>query len=144
MFNFFILGWYSFFLIALKAGSVMSELAILLARALSIFQQVYSLLFFNKFKFTSFSASSSSLITALLLLFKVIDSLWKAFSEKRWLTVFQNFLLPETALYGLVSQNTSFSLAEWLKPPLDSSSLFLRTYLLVLLFIIAFLSSFGM
>ena len=53
----------------------MSELAILLARALSIFQQVYSLLFFNKFKFTSFSASSLSLIIALLLLFKVIDSL---------------------------------------------------------------------
>ena len=69
----------------------MSELAILLARALSIFQQVYSLLFFNKFKFTSFSASSSSLIIALLLLFKVIDSLRKAFSEKRWPKRSSNF-----------------------------------------------------
>ena len=89
---FFILEWYSYLLITLKAGSVMSELAILLARVLSISNFSTSLLKC----LLKISASSSLLLIVWLLLFKIIDSLWKAFSEKRELKVFQNFLLSET------------------------------------------------
>ena len=93
---FFILGWSSYFLIALKTGSVMPQLAILLARVLSISKFSTILL---KYLLKIYD-SSSLLLTILLLLFKIMDSLWKTFSEKIGLTVFQNFLLSETTWWS--------------------------------------------
>ena len=96
-FFFFVLGWSSNFLIALKTGSVMSELAILLARVSSI-SKFSTILLKCLLKV---SASSSLLLIILLLLFKIMDSLWKAYSEKRGPTVFQSFLLSETNLWSI-------------------------------------------
>ena len=44
------------------------------------------------------SASSALFVIVLLLSFNVMHSLWKVFSEKRGLKVFQNFLLSVTIL----------------------------------------------
>ena len=96
MFNFFILRWYLYFLIALKTGSVLSELAILLARVVSVSKVSTGFLKFS----LKISASSSLLLIVLLLLFKIIDSLWKAVSKNRGPAVFQNFLLLETTLWS--------------------------------------------
>ena len=78
----------------------MSELALLVAKVSSIFKV------FHKF------TNSSLLLTVLLLLFKIMDSLWKAFSEKKGPTVFQTFLLSETTLWPSFTKKTSFSFAE--------------------------------
>ena len=93
---FYILGWYSYFAIALKTGSVMYELVILLARIWSISKLSTSLLKCS----LKISASFSLSLLVLLFLFKIADSLWKAFSEKRGLIVFQNFLLSEITLWS--------------------------------------------
>ena len=70
MFNF--LYWMiSALFIALQTGLVMSELAILMARVLSIFKFSKSLLKC----LLKISASSSLLLIVLFLLFKIIDSL---------------------------------------------------------------------
>ena len=96
MLNFFILGWYSYFLIALKIGSVISEFTIFLARVLSISKLSTSLMKC----LLKISASSSLLLRVLLLSFKIKVSLWKVFSEERGWTAFQNFLLSETTLWS--------------------------------------------
>ena len=67
----------------------MPELAILLARTLSISTFSTSLL---KSLF-QISAKFSLLLLVLLLTFKITDSLRKAFSKRAGRTVFQNFLL---------------------------------------------------
>ena len=95
---FFILRWYSYFLLALKTGSVMCELALLPARVSSISNFSTSLLKC----LSKVSASSSLLLIVLLLLFRIIDSLWKAFSEKRGPTFFQ---LLETTLWSSFPKN---------------------------------------
>ena len=92
---FFVLGWSSNFLTALNTGSVMSELAILLSRVSSI-STFCTILLKCLLKIP---ASSSLLLIILLLLLKIMDSLWKAYSEKRRPTVFQSFLLSETTLW---------------------------------------------
>ena len=124
----------------------MPQLAILLARVLSI-SKFSTILLKCLLKI---SASSSFLLIILLLLFKIMDSLWKAFSEKRGPTVFPNVLLSETTLWFsfpkkrllvLRSQLTHKFL--WrLKRLLDSSFLiFKNLFLRFDLFIIAFFSS---
>ena len=143
---FFTFGWYSYFLIALKAELAISELAILQARVSYISKFSTSLLKF----LLKISASSIFLLIILLLLFKITNFLWKAFSEKRRTTVFQNFLLLETTLWSSFPKKTSFSFAEqvsqkllWrLKRYLDSLFLvFKNLFLSFDLFTIAFLSS---
>ena len=94
---FFIFGWFSYFLIALKTGTVMSELAILLARVSPNSKLSTSLLKC----LLNVSASSSLLLIVLLILFKIIDSMGKAFSEKGGPTVFKNILLSETTLWSI-------------------------------------------
>ena len=78
----------------------MSELTILLARVLSISKVFTSLL-----KCLLKISPSCSLLLVLLLLFKVIDSLWKAFYENRRPTVFQNLLLSEKTLWSSFPKN---------------------------------------
>ena len=90
MFDFFILGWSSNFN-SIKNRIDNSELAMLLARV--SFISKFSTILLN-------FASSSLLLIVLMLLFKITDSLWKAFSEKRGPTVFQNFLLSETIVWS--------------------------------------------
>ena len=107
MFGFFILRRSSYFLIALQKRSVMSELAILLARVWSISK--FSTILLKCLLIIS--ASSSLLLIVLFSLFKLMDSLGKPFSEKRGPRFFQNFLLSRE-LYGLVSPKTSFSFAK--------------------------------
>ena len=77
----FILGWYSYFLIALKKESVMSELAIWVL-SIPKFSVIYRRVLLKIYTI------SSLLLILLLLLFNIIDSLWKAFSKKREPTVF--------------------------------------------------------
>ena len=81
-----------------------------------------------------------------------VDSLWKAFSEKRGMTVFQNFLLLETNLWSsfpkrrllVLSKKLKQKLLWRLKRFLDSSFLVFKDLFLGFdLFIIAFLSSFS-
>ena len=67
----------------------MPELAILLARTLSISTFSTSLLR----SLFQISAKFSLLLLVLLLTFKITDSLRKAFSKRAGRTVFQNFLL---------------------------------------------------
>ena len=75
----------------------MSELAVLLARVLP-----NSKLFSSLLKcLLKVSVSSSLLLTVSLILFKIIDSLGKAFSEKRGPTVLKNILLSETTLWSI-------------------------------------------
>ena len=105
----FLCTWMIFvLLIALKTGSVISELYTLLAIVLSISKFSSSLL---KCLLKIF-ASSSLLVIALLLLFEIIDPLSEAFSENRGPTVFQNFLLSKTTLWSSVPKKTSFNFAE--------------------------------
>ena len=124
----------------------MSELAILLARVLSISKFSSSLLKC----FLKISASSSLCLIVLLLLFKIIDSLWIAFSEKRGPTVFHNFLLSETTLWSSFPKKRLIVLRSkltqkfiWqLKRLLDSTVLvFQNLFLSFDLFVIDFLSS---
>ena len=75
----------------------MSELAVLLARVLPN-SKVFSSLLKCLLKV---SVSSSLLLTVSLILFKIIDSLGKAFSEKRGPTVFKNILLSGTTLWSI-------------------------------------------
>ena len=77
----------------------MSELVMLLARVLSISKFSTSLLKF----LLKISASSSLLLIIFFLLFKTIDSLSKAFSEK-----FSRIFYCQRQLYGLFSQNNFF------------------------------------
>ena len=135
---FFILWWSLYSWIALKTGSVMSELAILLDRVLCISKFSTSLL-----KWVLKISASSSLLL-------IMDSLWKAFTEKRGPTVFQNFLLS-VWFYSLVSPKKRPLILRskltqkfiWrLKCLLDSSFLvFKNLFLSFDLFIIVFLSS---
>ena len=121
----------------------MYELAILLPRVLSMSNFSTSLL--------KISASFSLLHIVLLLLFKIIDSLWKAFSEKRGPTVFRIFYCRRQ-LYGLVSPKKRLLVSRskpthkflwWLKRLLDSSFLLFKNLFLSFdKFIIAFLRSF--
>ena len=127
----------------------MPELAILLARTLSISTFSTSLL---KSLF-QISAKFSLLLIVLLLAFKIIDSLWKAFSKRTGRTVFQNFLLScqrQLCLWSsfppkniLVLRSRLRQKFLWrLKLLLDSSFLvFKNLFLSFDVFIIAFLSS---
>ena len=124
----------------------MSELAILLARVSYISKFSTSLLKF----FLKISASSIFLLIVLLLLFKITDSLWKAFSEKRRTTVFPIFLLTETTLWSsfpkkhllVLRSKLSQKLLWRLKRSLGSLFLvFKNLFLSFDLFTIAFLSS---
>ena len=83
----FILGWSSYFLIALKTGSVKSDLAILLARGSPISKFSIILL---KFVF-KISASSSLLLIVLLILFKIMGSLWKCLLREERTDSLPNF-----------------------------------------------------
>ena len=142
---FFVLGWSSYFLIPLKTRSVMSELVILRFRVSST-SKFSTILLKCSLKI---SASYSLLLIVLLLLFKIMDSFWKAYSKKRVPIVFQNFLLfetmwsifPEKRLLVLRSKLTHKFL--WrLKRLLDSSFLvFKNLFLNFDLFITALLSS---
>ena len=73
----------------------MSELAILLTRVLSISK--FSTILLKCFIKISAISTLSPII--LLLLFKIMDSLRKAFSKRKEQTVFQNFLLWESPLW---------------------------------------------
>ena len=124
----------------------MSELAILLARVSYISKFSTSLLKF----FLKISASSIFLLIVLLLLFKITDSLWKAFSEKRRTTVFPIFLLTETTLWSsfpkkhllVLRSKLSQKLLWRLKRSLGSLFLvFKNLFLSFDLFTITFLSS---
>ena len=124
----------------------MSELAILLARVSSI-SKFSTILLKCLLKM---SASSSVLLIILLLLFKIMDSLWKALSEKRGPTVFGNLLLSETTLWFsfpkkrllLLRSKLTHKFLWWLKCLPDSLFLvFKNLFLSFGLFIIAFLSS---
>ena len=97
-----------YFLIPLKAGSVMSEVAILLVSVFAIAKYSTSLLKC----LLQISASSSLVPIVLFLLFKVINSLWKAISKKTGTTIFQNFLLSEISLWSTFPWKTSFSFGE--------------------------------
>ena len=100
--------------------------------------------------FVKISAISTLSPIILLLLFKIMDSLRKAFSERKGQTVFQNFLLSESPLWFSVPKKRLLVLRSkltqtflWrLKRLLDSSFLvFKNLFLSFYLFIIAFLSS---
>ena len=134
MFDSFILGWSLYFLIVLKTVSIMSELAILRARVSSISRFSRSL-----FKcLLNISAISSLLLILLLLLFKIMDSLWKVFSEKTGPTVFQNFLLSETTLWCSFPKKRNLVLRSkltqkflwWLKRHADYSFLVFKNFFL--------------
>ena len=124
----------------------MSELAILLSRVLSISK--FSTILLKCFIKISAISTLSPII--LLLLFKIMDSLRKAFSKRKEQTVFQNFLLWESPLWFSVPKKRLLVLRSkltqtflWrLKRLLDSSFLvFKNLFLSFYLFIIAFLSS---
>ena len=83
-----ILGCFSYFCIAQKTGSVVLGLIILSLRLLSMLR-LGTILLKNVL---NVSARSTLFVIVLLLSFNVMDSLWKAFSEKRPLIVFQSFL----------------------------------------------------
>ena len=80
------LRWFSYFLIALKTGSVILGL-VLLSPTLNVYVEI-------AYDFTEnvLKVSGSSTLFAIVLLhsFNILHSLWKAFSEKRGLTVFRN------------------------------------------------------
>ena len=120
----------------------MSELAILMARVLPIPKFSTTLL---KFLLKIFASSLLWLIV-LLLLFKIIDYLWKALSETKGPTVFQKFLLSETILSSGFPKNVSQSklaqkFLQQLKRLLDFSFLdFKNLFLSFDLLIIDFLS----
>ena len=78
------LGWFSYFWIAQKTGSVILGLVILSPRLLSMLR-LGTILLKNVL---NVSASSTLFVIVLLLSFNVMHSLWKAFSEKRGLIVF--------------------------------------------------------
>ena len=100
------------------------------------------------------SAKFSLLLIVLLLAFKIIDSLWKAFSKRTGRTVFQNFLLScqrQLCLWSSFPQKNILVLRSrlrqkflWrLKLLLDSSFLvFKNLFLSFDVFITAFLGSF--
>ena len=88
------LGWFSYFWIAQKTGSIILGLVILSPRLLSMLR-LGTILLKNVL---NVSASSTLFAIVLLFPFNVMDSLWKVFYEKRGLTVFQNFLLSLTIL----------------------------------------------
>ena len=89
------LGCFSYFWIAQKTGSVILGLVILSPRLLSMLR-LGTILLKNVL---NVSASSTLFVIVLLLSFNVMHSLWKAFSEKRRLIVFQNFLLSVRILF---------------------------------------------
>ena len=120
----------------------MSKLAILLARVWSISTILLKCLL-NIF------ASFSLLLIVLLLLFKIMVSLWKAISKKKGPIGFQNFILPETKLWFRFPKNCLLVL--WskltqkflssLKRLLDSSfQVFKNVFLSFDLFVTAFRS----
>ena len=96
------LGWFSYFLIAQKTGSVMWGLVTSYPRLLSMLR-LSTILLKNVL---NVSASRSLFVIVLLFSFNVMHSLWKAFSKKRGLTVFQNFLLPVAIFFCLSFRNS--------------------------------------
>ena len=98
------LGWFSYFWIAQKTGSIILGLVILSPRLLSMLK-LGTVLLKNVL---NVSASSILFVIVLLLSFNVIHSLWKSFSEKRGVIVFQNFLLLVTILLFKFPKNLSF------------------------------------
>ena len=88
------LGCFSYCWIAQKTGSLILGLVILSPRLLSMLRLGTNLLK----NVLNVSASSALFVIVLLHSFNVMDSLWKAFSEKRGLIVFQNFILSVTIL----------------------------------------------
>ena len=86
--------WYSYFLVSSKIRSVWSELDILLVGVLSISKfSTRSLKWLLKI-----SSSSSLLLITLVLVFKIINSLWKSLSKKWEAAVVQNVLFSELTL----------------------------------------------
>ena len=81
----------------------MSELVILLTRVLSV-SKFSTILLKSLLKISAISTLSPIL---LLLLFKIMDSLRKSFSERKGQTVFQTCYCRRV-LYGLVSQKKVF------------------------------------
>ena len=83
------LGRFSYFWIAHTAGSVILGFVIL---SLSLLSMLILGTVLQK-NLLNISTRSSLFVIVLLLSFNVMHSLWRAFSEKRELIVFQNFLL---------------------------------------------------